>query len=319
LEQEESEIAHDVQKLTKTWARIRRSAAQRNAPALIHDDHDILGRLVRDELTESISEILIDSKHHGALLKQIVAATMPSFKDKVTICDDLDESLFEKYEVETQFQKALRRKVWLRSGGYIIIDETEALIAIDVNTGKFVGKGDQEATIFQTNLEAADAVTRQLRLRDIGGIIVVDFIDMKSRDNQNALVRKFKELLKHDRAKTTVTPLSEYGLLQMTRKRVRQSLAKTVFNQCPYCQGSGRLLSEQQIWKAIKYEVLAMLKAVPGTIKTLRISVHPIMRAYIEEQLLDAAKGLANFTGVALEFLEDKEFHFEHYEILKRD
>ena len=316
LEREKDEISSDVHKLTKIWTRIRRSAAQRTAPSLVHDEHDILGRLVRDELTDDVDELLIDSKHHGKILQQVLASTMPDLKAKVRITNSLEENIFDKYEVETQFQKALRNRVWLKSGGYIVIDEAEALVAIDVNTGKFVGKGNQEDTIFQTNLEAAETVARQLRLRDVGGIIVIDFIDMKSRENQQALVRRVKELLKKDRAKTTVAPLTEYGLLQMTRKRVRQSLSKSIFMQCPYCQGSGRVLSEPQIWKGIKYEILRVLKSDPKT-ERLQITLHPQMRAYVEEEVADAAKGLANFGQVTLDFAENKEYHLEHYEVAK--
>jgi ribonuclease G len=316
LEREKEEISADVHKLTKIWSRIRRSAAQRTAPSLVHDEHDILGRLVRDELTHDVDELLIDSKPHGKILQQVLASTMPDLKAKVTVTSSLEENLFDKFEVETQFQKALRNRVWLKSGGYIIIDEVEALVAIDVNTGKFVGKGDQEATIFQTNLEAAETIARQLRLRDVGGIIVIDFIDMKSRESQNALVRRMKELLKKDRAKTTVAALTEYGILQMTRKRVRQSLSKTVFRQCPYCQGSGRVLAEPQIWKAIKYEILRALKSEPKPSR-IEITLHPQMRTYVEDEVLETAKGLADYGQIPLDFAEDKGFHLEHFEVAK--
>jgi len=154
---------------------------------------------------------------------------MPSLKQKVLLYTDLNENLFEHYDVENQYQKALRQRVWLKSGGYLIVEETEALVVIDVNSGKFVGKNDQEEMILQLNLEAAEAVTRQLRLRDVGGIIVTDFIDMRSHENQRTLQKALKELLKKDRAKTTVCPISELGILEMTRKRVRQSLSKVSF------------------------------------------------------------------------------------------
>ncbi|MBN1868909.1 Rne/Rng family ribonuclease [Candidatus Sumerlaeota bacterium] len=315
LDQDEDEISSDVKKLTKLWTRIRRSAALKKAPSLVHDDHEILGRLVRDELAEDTDELIIDSKAHARQLKQILASILPQLKNAVTIYDNPDENLFEKHQIESQFQKALKRRVWLKSGGSIVIDEAEALIAIDVNTGKFVGRGDQEETILKTNLEAAETVSRQLRLRDVGGIIVIDFIDMKSRENQRELLRCFKELLKRDRAKTTVIPLTEYGLLQMTRKRVRQSLSKVIFRQCPYCDGSGRVLTEQQIWKSIKYEILRTLKKRPEA-KSLRIMVHPDMRRYLETEVLDAAKQIANRSGAALAFVDNKDLHVEECSII---
>jgi ribonuclease G len=282
----------------------------------VHDDHEILGRLIRDELSEDIDELIIDSKSHSQQLRRMLAGVIPSLKKKITLYDNIDENLFEKYGVEAQFQKALRRRVWLKSGGYIVIDEAEALVAIDVNTGKFVGRDDQEATILQTNLEAAEVVAQQLRLRDVGGIIVIDFIDMKSRENQHKLLRRFKELLKKDRAKTTVVPLTEYGLMQMTRKRVRQSLSKVMFKECLHCQGSGRVLVESQVWKNIKYEILRLLKTDPSA-KTVQITVHPDMRKYLESEMLDAARAIANRRRAALTFVDNREFHLEQYSIAR--
>jgi ribonuclease G len=315
LEQDEEEIVGDVHKLEKLWARIRHSAAHKSAPSLIHDDHDILGRIVRDELTGDVQELVIDSKDQARELRNIVANMMPDLKDKVRVVDPLLENVFDMYEVEKNYDKALRRKVWTKSGGYIIIDETEALVAIDVNSGKFVGKGDQEETILLVNLEAADTIAQQLRLRDVGGIIVIDFIDMRSRDNQRKVVSHFKELLKHDRAKTTVAPLTEYGLLQMTRKRVRQSLSKTVFNQCPYCAGSGRILHERHIWKRIRHEILRAIKEYPDS-RSLDITVHPVMREYLEVEMLEAAQALANFGNVALNFRDDRSYHLEQVTVV---
>lgn len=315
LDHDEGEIRLDVKKSQKLWQRIRRSSAQQTAPSLIYDDHEILGRLVRDELTDDVDEIIIDSKPHARVLRRDLASMMPDVKDRVAVYDDTDQNLFDKYEVEHQFQKALRRKVWLKSGGHIIIDETEAMIAIDVNTGKFVGKDNQEETIFKTNLEAAEAAARQLRLREVGGLIVIDFIDMKDRENQKVLVRHFKDLLKRDRAKTAVGSLSEFGLLQMTRKRVRPSLANVIFGKCPYCKGSGRVLAERHIWKNIKYEMLAALRKTPKP-RSLQITVHPDMRRYLENEMLEAARAIANRGRAALNFVENKDYHIEQYDVV---
>ena len=315
LNQNEEFISSDVRKLQKLWTRIRRLSDQSSAPALIHDDHEIIGRLIRDELTEDVDELIIDSKDHAKELRRMLTAVIPALKKRVITYENPDENLFESYGVEAQFQKALRRRVWLKSGGYIIIDEAEALVAIDVNTGKFVGKEDQESTILQTNLEAAEAVSQQLRLRDVGGIIVIDFIDMKSRENQHKLLKRFKELLKHDRAKTTVVPLTEYGLMQMTRKRVRQSLSKVIFHECPYCEGSGKILTEQQIWKNIKYEILRALKNEPKA-QGLQITINPTIRKYLEAEMLDSARMIANRRQVSLSFLDNKEFHLEQYSVV---
>lgn len=320
LDQDEEEISADVKKLQVTWDEIRESAEKCHAPALAYDDHDILGRLVRDELTVDVEQLIIDSRPHADRLRQILAGMMPGLKQKVLLYTDLNENLFEHYDVENQYQKALRQRVWLKSGGYLIVEETEALVVIDVNSGKFVGKNDQEAMILQLNLEAAEAVTRQLRLRDVGGIIVTDFIDMRSHENQRTLMKRFKELLKKDRAKTTVCQISELGILEMTRKRVRQSLSKVVFRQCPYCQGLGRVLTEQQIWKNIKYEVLAKFGTnaeTPEAKRSLRVTVHPAIRTYLEQEVLDAARSLATRCQASLRFEENKEFHLEQYEVVQ--
>ena len=315
LNQNEEFISSDVKKLQKLWGRIRRTAVQVHAPALVHDDHEILGRLVRDELTEDVDELIIDSKEHAHALRQTLSSLIPNLKKRIVLFDHADENLFEKHGVEAQFQKALRRRVWLKSGGYIVIDETEALVAIDVNTGKFVGKEDQETTILHTNLEAAEAVAQQIRLRDLGGIIVIDFIDMKRRENQHALLKRFKELLKHDRAKTTVIPVTEYGLMQMTRKRVRQSLSKVIFRECPYCQGSGNVLTESQIWKNIKYEIFKVLRD-DARIRAVRITVHPELRRYLENEMLDAARSIANRRKIGLSFIDDPAYHLEQFSVV---
>ena len=318
LNQEEDEISSDVKKLKKLWQKIRRNATAGKAPVLVHDDHEIISRIVRDELTEDTEEIIIDSKTYAKNLRVALTNMVPTLKKRVVLYDNPYENLFDVHGVEAQFQKALRRKVWLKSGGYIVIDEAEALVAIDVNTGKFVGREDQESTILKTNLEAAEVVARQLQLRDVGGIIVIDFIDMRTRENQQKLLNRFKDLIKHDRAKTTVIPLTEYGLLQMTRKRVRQSLSRVIFKECPYCQASGRILNESQIWKNIKYEIYRMLKEDP-TIKAVQISVHPDMRLYLEQEMLSSARLIANRHRVALSFIDNRDFHLEQYSIVKQE
>ena len=297
---------------------IRRAVSIEAAPALLNDEHDIIWRLVRDELTANTDELVIDSKVYARDLRKAVAAMLPDLKKKIIIYDNVDENLFEKYEVESQFQKALRRRVWLKSGGYIVIDEAEALVAIDVNSGKFVSKENQRETYVKTNIEAAETIAQQLRLRDIGGIIVIDFIDMKSREDRHNLERKFKSFLRSDRSKTTVAPLTEYGLLQMTRKRVRQSLSRSFFQECPYCEGHGRVLREAQIWKNIKYDILGLLKHDPK-IKSVGITVHPRLREFVEKELLGAARMIANHRRVALNFIDDKEHHLEHYKVTKQE
>lgn len=313
-ERDKEEIVADVQKLQKLWDRITKAEKRSKAPEILHDDHDILGRVVRDELGHDVSELIIDSQDMAQELRRQVSDMMPELKSKVTVFDHPSENLFERYDVERQFQKALQRKVWLKSGAYLIVEETEAFVVIDVNTGKFVGKDDQEDTIYQTNLEAAEAVADQLRLRDVGGIIVIDFIDMRRHENQRNLLKKVKELLKKDRAKTTVLPLTDYGLMQMTRKRVRESLSKTIFETCPYCKGIGHILTPSQVWKGMKYAILHHCEDHENQ-KTLQITLHPHLRKYLEEEMLETLRDMASETGRTFHFLDNPAYHIEQYDV----
>ncbi|MCL5270550.1 MAG: Rne/Rng family ribonuclease, partial [bacterium] len=264
LDQEEDAIKEDAAILQKAWDQIQARAGRSKAPARLHDDREILTRVVRDNFSDDIDEILIDSKPAMRELFKACQAMVPQLCNRVHYYDSAT-NIFDTFEVEKQFQKALRRKVWLRSGGAIVIDETEALTAIDVNSGKYVGADDQEQVILKTNMEACRAIAHQLRLRDLGGLIVMDFIDMKSREHELQVLREFKRCLKNDRAKYTVSDFSEFGLVEMTRKRVRQSLAKSFYRPCPYCDGSGRILSEPQLWKQLKYDLLAEMEKPPRT------------------------------------------------------
>ena len=228
LDQDEEAIRKDAEQLYHAWQELQRKTARSKAPACCHNDQEILTRVVRDNFTEDLDEILVDNKQ---AVKQMIKACkemVPALVDRIHYFDS-PKNIFETFEVERQFQKALKRKVWLRSGGQIVIDETEALVAIDVNSGKFVGNEDQESMILKTNLEAARAIAHQLRLRDLGGLIIIDFIDMKSRENELAVMREFKRCLRRDRAKYSISDFSNYGLIEMTRKRIRMSLARTLY------------------------------------------------------------------------------------------
>ena len=314
LEQDENNIKADGEYLRRTWTALEQRARRASPPQLIHDDHDILYRLVRDVFSEDVSEIFIDSEIECANLKNALEQLLPSLLPKVAL-ESASKNLFERYEVEKQFQKALRRKVWLKSGGYVVFDEAEALTAIDVNTGKFVGKEDQEKTILRTNIEACRVITQQIRLRDIGGLLVIDFIDMGPRENQRQVLHEFQKWLKEDRARTTTAAhLSDFGLLEMTRKRVRQSLKNIVFEECPYCQGSGRILTPSQIWKTVKYEIIKRLEDNPS-IAGLEITLHNKIRKYLEENLLDSVQIMVKRYSVRLNFKASDDYHIEQFSI----
>lgn len=308
----EDEIREDVQFLNQEWKQIDQKHNDSTPATLVYDDHNILYRLARDVFDENIGEILIDSHTECEKLKGILGKLIPSLTDKVKLYSG-PENIFHKFQVEKQIQKAARRKVWLKSGGYLIIDEAEALTAIDVNTGKSVGKDDQEKLILKTNLEAARAVARELKLRDIGGLIVIDFIDMKDPRNRDQVLTELKSQLRKDRSKTSVSSISEFGLVEMTRKRVRRSLRKTIFTDCPYCQGAGVILNEQQIWLHIKHELVRILEASHPS--NINLTVNPKIRLYIDQNYKDVFRRLEQKYDTEIHVSISDVFHMENYQL----
>lgn len=315
VDRSDDEIRTDVEFLTSEWRNVEERYKQVEAPALVYNDRDILYRLARDVFDESISEIHIDSHVEADKLKAILGKMIPDLVDRVHVYTDA-ENIFHRYEVEKQIQKAARRKVWLKSGGYLIIDEAEALTAIDVNTGKFIGKDDQEKMILKTNLEACKAIARELKLRDIGGLIVIDFIDMRDQRNRDQVLNEFKAHLRRDRSKTSVSNISEFGLVEMTRKRVRQSLRKTLFMDCPYCQGSGVILNERQIWMHIKHELVRVLDGAQPA-PSLNIVMNPKIRTYIDQTHREALAKLEQKYSTDIRLSISDVFHVENYAIEK--
>lgn len=313
--QDEQEIRNDVEFLSHEWNTIAEKYKKCDAKSLVYDDHDILYRLARDVFDDQVSEILIDSHVESEKLKGILQKLIPNLVDKVKLYSGA-ENIFHRFGVNKQIQKAARRKVWLKSGGYLIIDEAEALTAIDVNTGKSVGKDDQEKLILRTNLEAARAVARELKLRDIGGLIVIDFIDMKDTRNKDQVLHELKLQLRKDRSKTSVSAISEFGLVEMTRKRVRRSLRKTIFMDCPYCQGAGAVLNEQQIWLHIKHEMVRQLESAKPA-PTLNITVNPKIRAYVDQNYREVLRRLEQKYDTEIRFIMSDIFHIENYQIEK--
>jgi ribonuclease G len=313
VDREEKDIRNDVEFLMQEWELVREREKTARPPDMVYDDSNILYRLCRDVFDESISEILIDSHKEADKLRETLRALIPGLVDRVAVYEN-PENIFTHYQVERMIQKAARRKVWLKSGGYIIIDEAEALTAIDVNTGKFIGKDDQEKMILKTNLEAARTIAKELKLRDIGGLIVVDFIDMRDSRNRDQLLNEFRAHLRRDRSKTSVSSISEFGLVEMTRKRVRQSLRKTLFMDCPYCQGAGVVLNEQQIWIHIKNEIIRIAEGASPA-PNLNIVVNPRIRAHLEQNYRDALTRFEDKYGIEIRVGMSDVFHVENYAI----
>ncbi|MBV9285242.1 MAG: Rne/Rng family ribonuclease, partial [Acidimicrobiia bacterium] len=240
------ELRRDVERLLRQWTEIDALAKRSKAPALLYREPDLAVRIIREEFNREYRGVVIDDQGLYDEVHEYVSSLIPELEDRVEYFDPSEESLplFERYHVHEQLHKALDRKVWLPSGGSLIIERTEALTVIDVNTGKNVGTSSLEETVFRNNLEAAEEIARQLRLRDIGGIIVIDFIDMEIKKNRDEVLRTFKAALARDKTRTQVFEISELGLVEMTRKRVSEGLVESFSLECPECNGRGIILDE---------------------------------------------------------------------------
>lgn len=242
-----NEIASDIEYLNRLWAGIQRKSETSSTPALVHEDLDLVLRSVRDMVTPEVDKILVDNPSDFERVSEFAATALDEdAAAKVKLYDEL-EPVFDNLGVANQARRALERRVWLKSGGYLVIDQTEALTTIDVNTGRFVGKSTHEDTVVRTNLEAARACIDQLRLRNVGGIIVIDFIDMEQAENRQKVSEALEEAVKRDKARTNILKISELGLTQMTRKRTRENLRQLITSPCAHCNGEGRVLSAEAL------------------------------------------------------------------------
>jgi ribonuclease G len=268
----ERELKADMEFLIKLWNNVVTRAEGGRCPSLIYNDLDLLLRSVRDLFTADVEKLIIDSRSEYERVKKFIAAFMPDFQGLIELYDG-QEPIFDGFGIEIEIDRALERKVWLKSGGYLIVDEMEALTAIDVNTGRFVGKSSLEDTITKTNLEACREVAEQLRIRSIGGMIVVDFIDMDRPHNRDKVTRSFNDYLRRDRSKAAVTRISELGLIEMTRKRTRESLLHTLTEPCTACEGKGYTKSR----RTVSYELFRELRRQGDLVEgdTILIEVHP--------------------------------------------
>ncbi|MGE5570225.1 MAG: Rne/Rng family ribonuclease [Rhodospirillales bacterium] len=268
----EAEIAADMKFLFNLWLDIRQKAEARKAPALIHHDLDLVSRVLRDQISEQFKTIWVDSEEVYESVLRFIERFQPNAVGRVKLYTR-DMPIFDAFNVSSELEKALRPKVWLKSGGYIVINQTEALVAIDVNTGKFVGKSNRlEDTIVKTNLEAVKEIVRQVRLRDLGGIIVVDFIDMDERKNRQKVMQALEEAMRADRAPNKILQFNDFGLVAITRKRVKQSLERTLCSPCPYCDGAGYVKSVQTVVGEIIQEAHKIARAIEGPDVTLRVN-----------------------------------------------
>ncbi|MFP4446659.1 MAG: ribonuclease E/G [Desulfosudaceae bacterium] len=309
---ERDKLEKEMDLLLNLWSRIQEKYTRVSSPALLHRDMTVSLRAVRDYLTHEADRVVVDSDYVYGEIVAFVDEIMPRLKASVERYAG-DEPLFDAYNIEGDISRALKKKVWLKSGGYIIIEPTEALVVIDVNTGRYVGKHNFEETVYKTNLEAAREIAYQVRLRNLGGIIIIDFIDMARESNREKVFNTLKEYLEKDRNKTSVLPFSELGLIQMTRKRTRNSIASMLCEPCFYCDGDGYLLSRRTICYNIYREVLRESRDITG--EKLTVKVHPDIAEQLHGEESNVITALEQTIKRQIIIYPMSKFHLEQFEI----
>ena len=306
------EIGGEIDFLVKLWAQVRQGAAAVDPPALIHEDLNLLLRTARDLICRRFDRMVIDSPEGARSVENFLRRFLASPESKIELYTG-KQPLFESRGIEVEISRALQRKVWLRSGGYLVIERAEAFTAVDVNSGKFTGKDDPEETILKTNLEAAEEIAYQLRLRDIGGIIVIDFIDMRDRENRRLVQETVVRELKKDHARTRVLPMSDLGLIEMTRRRVTESVVTQLTEPCFYCEGKGYLKSPQMICHTLFAKIEKEVRLVHG--RTLHVHANPKVVSTLMELYGPGLERLEKRTRRSIVLTERESFHIEHYEV----
>jgi ribonuclease G len=311
--QNQQDFQDDMMFLIEAWEEIKRRSEAAPAPKLIHKDLSVLLRLLRDVFAEDFDRVVVDDKKEYERAVRFVSQLQPTMVDKIELYDK-KTPIFDFYKIQQQLDKALESKVWLKSGGYLVIDQTEALVAIDINTGKYVGKRRLEDTVLKTNLEAIKEIGRQLRLRDLGGIVVIDFIDMEEKANEQKLLQSLLEELKKDRAKTQVLQISEFGLVELTRQRVKQSLERIMLQPCPYCAGSGRVKSIDTVCIEILREVKRLKADLNGNGIVIRTS--PSVASALEHTERTMLRQIRDEIQAPVSLLPDGHLHQEQFEVV---
>jgi len=279
------ELKNDFFFLRSIWKKVHTIAKASKTQRLVHKDSDLVIKIVRDVFSPDIDELLIDHFEDYTKLVEQLGDVIPEFKKKIRLYSGRT-SIFDTYNIESELEKILKRKVWLKNGGYLIIDRTEALTSIDVNTGKFTGSRELAETVFKTNMEAAKEIARQLRLRDLGGIIIIDFIDMFHQQHRNTVLDCLKEELKKDRTKTHILGFTQLGLLEMTRKKARQTLEDYLTKPCPYCEGTGKISSEETVCAKIEREIREYAKH--PDIEAVLLEIHPHLETHLKREKTEA-------------------------------
>ena len=308
-------IENDFNFLLHLWKNIWRDYQKAKTPALIYKDAELTKQIVRDYLSPDVNKIVIDDEKEYEKLNQLAEKSVPGSHNKIHLYER-KTPIFDTYQIENEIKKLWKRKVWLDSGGYVIIDNTEALVSIDVNTGKYTGKKNLQDTVFKTNLEAAVEIARQLRLRDIGGIIIIDFIDMSIEKNKEEVLRVLEEELSKDRTKTALLGLTKLGLVEITRKKVREELGELFQKDCPYCNGTGLVMSETTMAMNIIRELKKL--STEENVEAILLELHPDVAAVLIGAGGDKLSELENELNMDIYIRGNNEYHIESYEIISK-
>jgi ribonuclease G len=309
-------LESDIDYLVMLWRDILTRQDSQPAPALLYKDLDLIRRSARDLLTNEIDALIIDDQEEWQQTHDFVSRFMPQHADAVQLYQG-DEPIFDAFGIELEVERALGKKVWLKSGGYLVIEQTEALTAVDINTGKFVGKHTLEDTILQINLEAVREIAYQLRLRNIGGLIIIDFIDMEKPAHREKVFHALEDALEKDKAKTHVLEISEFGLIEMTRKRVKESLVQTLCEPCSYCEGRGYVKSHQ----TVAYEVLRHLQRelIGSQARSLEVIAHRDVAHVLYDEEAETLNALEMRWGKRVEVKASATCHVEQYEVIEKN
>ena len=307
------EFIRDVKYLVKIWQRIKGEIQKRKAPSVFHEELDLVERMIRDYFMEDMDRIVVDHYNLYTQVRRFFKSYLPGYQAHVEWHRG-SVPLFEKYNIEREIEKTFQRNVMLPSGGHIVIEQTESLVAIDVNTGMFTGRRNLEETVYRTNVEAAHEISRQIRLRDMGGIVIIDFIDMEREDDRRQLYRIFRDAVqKKDRAKTNIIQMSDLGLIEMTRQRIRPSLESAVYDACPYCLGKGMIKSANTMSIQTIKEIKKALNSSKG--KVLNVYVHPDVAERLLNQEQRAIQELERVQKSRILVLADPALHLEDVNI----
>jgi len=308
----EDELLADLDFLRRMWESIQEKARKVRAPAMLHQDLRLIFRVIRDLHAHALRKIVIDDPALYKRVEEFLKEYLPEEQCEVELFDE-KEDIFEFYRIEVEISKLTQKKIWLKSGGYIVLDYAEALSVIDVNTGKYIGKKGLEDTILKTNLEAVKEIAYQTRLRNLGGIIIVDFIDMERKDSRGSVFQALLDALKRDRIKTFAYPISELGLVQLTRKRTRENIVTMLTESCPTCEGSGYIKSRYTIC----YEVLRMLRVLcrKGRVKQFNVHLAPEVARLLVEEEKTSLEYLENSFGTKINIIANSAFIVDTFEV----